>query len=61
MLVTWGRKEAGHTNFRMRTFLLFLKKAKRFSAQDEILSVFSEGLWFCGNWSNLADINIEAK
>lgn len=39
----------------------FLFLTKGFSPQDEILLVFCEGLRFCGNWSNLADINIEAK
>lgn len=60
MLVTWGVKEASRTNVRVNTIYIYIL-TKRFSPQDEILLVFSEGLQFCGNWSNLADINIEAK
>ena len=54
-----GGKEASNTNFRMKTFFFFF--AKRFSLQDEILLVFSGGLWFCRNWSDLVDIHTEAK
>lgn len=46
----WQRKKACNTDFRMKTFFF-----------NALISVFSEGFWFCGSGSNIADINIEGK
>lgn len=50
MLGMWQRKKACNTDFKMKT-----------SFFNALISVFSEGFWFCGSRSNIADINIEGK